>query len=117
MIAYYRFMGVRIGTGCYISSKAHIDIRRGDIIIGNKVNISGGCYILGHTGYQATKPGEKTVIEDNVIIFVNAVILPGVRVGKNSIIGAGSIVMRDMPPNAVVQGNPARVIQQLENKG
>jgi acetyltransferase-like isoleucine patch superfamily enzyme len=116
MIAYYRLMGVRIGKSCYMSLKAHIDVRRGEIIIGNNVNISGGCYILGHTGYQAIKPGEKTVIEDNVIIFVNAVILPGVRVGKNSIIGAGAIVMRDMPPNVVVQGNPARVIQHLENK-
>jgi acetyltransferase-like isoleucine patch superfamily enzyme len=109
-------MGVRIGRGCYMSLNAHIDVRRGEIIIGNNVNISGGCYVLGHTGYQAIKPGEKTVIEDNVIVFVNAVILPGVRVGKNSIIGAGAIVMRDMPPNVVVQGNPARVIQQLENK-
>jgi len=113
-VIYYRFMGVEIGRDVYISSQAHIDVIGGRITIGNNVSISGGCYILCHTGRRLVKEGERTIIEDNVRIFVNSVILPGVRIGRNSIVGAGSIVMKDVPPNVVVQGNPARVVQRLD---
>ena len=113
---YHRFMGIKIGKGGRISIHAHLDTRRGKIVIGNNVSIAGGTFILSHTGFQPTKEGEKTIIEDNVKVFVNSVILPGVKIGTNSIIGAGSVVMKDVPPNVVVMGNPARVIQHLENK-
>jgi acetyltransferase-like isoleucine patch superfamily enzyme len=115
-VSYYRIMGVKIGKDCFISSRARIDVRRGKIIIGNNVHIGGGSYILSHAGFQPVKEGKETVIEDNVRIFVNSVILPGIRVGKNSIIGAGSVVTKDVPPNVVVMGNPARVIQHLDQK-
>jgi acetyltransferase-like isoleucine patch superfamily enzyme len=113
-VNYYRLMGIEIGRGVYISSRAHIDVIGGKIKIGDHVSVSGGCYILCHTGWRLVKAGERTVIEDNVRIFVNSVILPGVTIGRNSIIGAGSIVMKDVPPNVVAMGNPARVVQQLE---
>ena len=106
-------MGIKIGKGNFISIHAKIDVRRGEISIGDNVQISSGTYILGHTGFQALKEGQRTIIEDNVKIFVNAIILPGVKVGKNSIVGAGAVVMKDVPPNVVVLGNPARVIQRL----
>jgi len=107
-------MGIEIGKNCFISLRARIDIQGGKISIGNNVHIAGGCWVLCHTGFRSVKEGDKTIIEDNVRIFVNSVILPGVKVGKNSIIGAGSVVMKDVPPNVVVQGNPARVIQHLK---
>jgi len=110
-ICYFRSMGIRIGKKCFISLGAHIDCRRGKISLGNQVNISHGSYILGHTGWRPLKENEVTVIEDNVRVFVNAVILPGLRIGKNSIIGAGAVVMKDVPPEAIVMGNPARVVQ------
>jgi len=113
---YYRMMGARIGKGCFISSHAYIDSRRGKVSIGNNVSIAGGSYILSHTGFRPDTEGQETVIEDNVRIFVNSVILPGVRIGRNSIVGAGSVVMRDVPPDVIVQGNPARVIQHLKDK-
>jgi len=113
-VRYFRFMGITIGKNCFISWGAHLDIRRGRIIIGENVNIAHGSYILSHTGYRSTKVEIQTVIEDNVKIFVNSVVLPGVRVGKNSVVGAGSVVMKDVPPNVVVMGNPARVTQQLD---
>ena len=112
-VKYYRSMGIQIGRDVYLSSQAHIDVIGGKIIIGDKVSISGGCYILCHTGWRLVNAGDQTVIEDNVRIFVNSVILPGVRIGRNSIIGAGSIVMKDVPPNVMAMGNPARVVQQL----
>ncbi len=115
-IHYYRIMGASIGKGCFISSHAYIDSRRGKISIGDNVSIAGGSYILSHTGFRPNMEGQETVIEDNVRIFVNSVVLPGVRIGRNSIVGAGSVVMRDVPPNVVVQGNPARVVQHLDDK-
>jgi acetyltransferase-like isoleucine patch superfamily enzyme len=107
-------MGVKIGKGVFISRHAHIDVRRGKILIGNNVQIGGGTYVLSHIGFRQVQEGEETIIEDNVRIFVNCVIFPGVKIGKNSIVGAGAVVMKDVPPDVVVLGNPARVIQHLE---
>ena len=114
-VLYYRLMGVEIGKGSYISGGAHIDVRRGQISIGDRVNISHGTYILSHAGFQDLKPGQKTVIEDDVKVFVNSVILPGVRIGRNSTVGASSVVTKDVPPHVVVMGNPARVILHLDS--
>lgn len=113
-VVYFRLMGINIGKKCFISLGAHIDVRRGKISLGNRVNISSGCYILGHTGFRSLKEEEETVIEDNVRIFVNSVVLCGIRIGKNSIVGAGSVVMKDIPSDVIVMGNPARVVQHLE---
>jgi len=113
-IAYYRFMGVSIGKNCYVSSCAHLDVRRGKVTIGNNVKIASGSYVLGHTGREPLKEGQETALEDNVRVFVNAVVLPGVRVGRNSVVGAGAVVARDVPPNVLVMGNPARVVKNLE---
>lgn len=53
-------------------------------------------------------------IKKNVWIGVNVTILPGVTVGENTVIGAGAVVTHDVPDNAVVVGNPARVIKYLD---
>jgi acetyltransferase-like isoleucine patch superfamily enzyme len=105
-------MGVKIGKNTYISRKANIDVRRGKVSIGSRVSIAGGTYILSHTGRTLKKENE-TVLEDNVKVFVNCVILPGVRIGKNTVVGAGSVVTKDIPPNVKVMGNPARIILHL----
>ena len=113
-VRYWRLMGVSIGKNCWISSGAHIDVAQGKITIGNKVEIANGSYILSHTSVRSQKEG--TVLEDNVKVFVNAVVLPGVKVGKNSIVGAGCVIVRDVPPNVVMMGNPARVVKHLESE-
>jgi acetyltransferase-like isoleucine patch superfamily enzyme len=109
-VCYYRFLGVTIGEKCWISSHAHLDVSDGKISIGNGVEIAGGSYILSHVGWRPMKEGQETRLEDNVRIYVNAIVLPGVRIGHNAIVGAGSVVTKDVPPNVVVMGNPARVI-------
>lgn len=53
-------------------------------------------------------------IEKNVWIGANCVILPGVTVGENSVIGAGSVVSRDIPANVVAVGNPCRVLREID---
>ncbi len=118
-IQYFRFMGIKIGRNTFISIKANLDVRRGKIHIGDNVEIAKGTCILSHTGYQEVKEGQETVIEDNVKIFIKAVVLPGVRIGENSVVGAGAVVMRDVPPNVLVLGNPAKVVDKdkLESKG
>ena len=52
-------------------------------------------------------------IENNVWIGAGAVILPGVTIGENSVIGAGSVVTKDIPKNSVAYGNPCRVVREI----
>jgi acetyltransferase-like isoleucine patch superfamily enzyme len=56
----------------------------------------------------------ETYVEQGASIGSSATILCGVRIGKKAVIGAGAVVTKDVPPNAVVVGNPARVIKYLE---
>ena len=79
-----------------------------DAVIGNNCKIGQNVTIGGRSGIM-TLP----VIEDDVEIGANALILGPVRVGQGSIIGAGSVVVKDVPPYSVVVGNPARVIKKI----
>jgi acetyltransferase-like isoleucine patch superfamily enzyme len=56
---------------------------------------------------------DPVVIGDHVWIGSKAVILPGVRIGSHAVVGAGSIVTKDIPPRCVAAGNPARVLRHL----
>ena len=62
-------------------------------------------------GWEVAKP---IVIEDNVWIGGGAILLPGVTIGRNAVVGAGTVVPRSVPANTVVVGNPARVIREIE---
>ena len=53
-------------------------------------------------------------IEDDAWIGAGAIILPGVTIHKGAIVGAGSVVTKDVPPYSIVAGNPARVIRQID---
>ena len=100
-----------------ISIGAKIDVRRGSIIIGSNCLITHGCVILSHDHTADILKKDKseflTVINDNVFIGVNSIVLPGVTIGKNSIIGAGSVVSSDIPEFSVACGNPAKVIRSI----
>lgn len=58
-------------------------------------------------------PAAPVIIEDHVWIGAHTIILPGVCIGRNSAIGAGSVVTRDIPANCLAVGNPARVLRQI----
>ena len=53
-------------------------------------------------------------IENNVWIGANSVVLPGVQIGNHSVIGAGSIITKDIPPYSVAVGNPARIVKRYD---
>lgn len=60
---------------------------------------------------QGQAESKPVVIEDDVWVGARAIILPGVTIGAHSIVGAGSVVTKDVPPWTVVGGNPARIIK------
>lgn len=115
---YLKRLGVSIGQNTNISLRAKIDTRRGKITIGDNCYVTYGCVILSHDAtakkIDPNDDGSGTVIiEDNVFIGVNSVVLRNVRIGRNSIVGAGSVVTQDVPPNVIVAGNPARILRQI----
>jgi maltose O-acetyltransferase len=62
-------------------------------------------------GWEVASP---VVIEENVWIGGSAILLPGVRIGRSAVVGAGAVVSRDVPASTVVAGNPARVIREID---
>jgi maltose O-acetyltransferase len=89
------------------------------IIIGNNVRIAFGTTIwtTNHNYYGEALPYDAgvivkpVVIEDNVWVGAKSCILPGVTIGEGAIVGMGSVVTKDVPPFAIVGGNPAKVIK------
>ena len=85
-----------------------------DVRIGQFVSVLGDNHRFDRTDVPIWQQGEEphdVTIEDDVWVGAHAIILPGVRVGRGSVIGAGAVVTRDVPPFSVAVGNPARVIR------
>ena len=108
---------VSIGADCGINHDVFI-LGAKKIIIGKNVVLSARAMILDSSldteNYsQVAFPKHKSnavIIEDGVWVGAGAIILPGVTIGEKSIVGAGSVVTRDVPPFTIVAGNPARQI-------
>lgn len=90
------------------------------ITIGDDCMLSAGCYLTDadwHDIYDRTQPVGRTapiVLEKGVWIGDSAIVCKGVHIGENSIIGAGSVVTKDIPANVVAAGNPAKVVKTLD---
>jgi maltose O-acetyltransferase len=112
-----------IGDHVYLNVSCVIldnnEVRIGDhVMIGPVVQIYTAAHPLQAApriqGWEVAKP---VVIEDNVWIGGGAILLPGVVIGRNAVVGAGAVVSRDVPADTVVAGNPARVIRQIDQQG
>jgi maltose O-acetyltransferase len=85
------------------------------VTIGRRVCINDGAIILS-ASHRVDDPAwssfsKPVIIEDYVWIAVGALVLPGVRIGRGAVVGAGAVISRDMPPYSVAAGNPARVTE------
>jgi acetyltransferase-like isoleucine patch superfamily enzyme len=101
-------------SGCTVTASS-------SITIGNNVLIGTGALIVDNdshpinpaqrlTGHINTKP---IIIEDYVFVGARAIILKGVRVGYGAVVGAGAVVTKDVPPYAIVAGNPAKIVGEV----
>ncbi len=116
--------GAKIGAHCKISSHTFIceGVEIEDrVFIGHNVTFINDLYPRstnedGSLQTEADWVCEKTTIKTGASIGSSATLLCGITVGENAIVGAGSVVTKDVPPHTVVAGNPARVLRKLEQK-
>lgn len=129
--------GAHIGSDCNICDNVFIE---NDVMVGDRVTIKCGVQLWDgirieddvFIGPNATFTNDpfprskrypetflQTTVKKGASIGANATVLPGLTIGKNALIGAGAVVTRDVPPNAIVAGNPARIngyVSSLANK-
>lgn len=124
--------GAVIGADCHLAAHTFVDDQ---VIVGDRVTLGpGACLCNGtelgnevHVGPNVTfqeknaraagelsSPGEITLCRDGVSIGAGATILPGVVIGERAVVGAGAFLARSVPPNAIVVGNPARIVGYVD---
>lgn len=126
--------GAKIGADCNICSHCFIE---NDVVIGDRVTVKSGVQLWDglrvgddvFIGPNAAFANDKfprsrqhlnnpveTIIEDGASIGAGATVLPGIRIGRRAMIGAGAVVTRSVPPNAIVVGNPAQIVGYAESE-
>ncbi len=109
-------MGAIINIGAVIGEDTMIDmgaVLGGRAIVGKRCHIGAGAVLAGVVEPASATP---VIVEDDVLIGANAVVIEGVRIGKGSVVAAGSVVTKDVAPGMVVAGVPARVIKVKDEK-
>lgn len=118
---------IEVGCGTFLSNnvqviaESHISIGAGCLVGDGVLIMDSDAHDLSAAGRQAGRPSAApvvimtapVVIEDNVFVGSRVIILKGVTIGKDSVIGAGSVVVRSIPPGVIAAGNPAKVIRPL----
>jgi acetyltransferase-like isoleucine patch superfamily enzyme len=112
-IRFFHVGRLRVGEASLINRGVYLD-NRGGITIGKQVSIAHDVriYTMGHDPHDpnfATKAA-TVQIDDHVVVFAGAMIMPGVHLGEGSVVMAGAVVTKDVPPGRMVGGNPAQDI-------
>lgn len=118
----HRLRGIKMGKGVFIDPTAILETAYPEYItIGNDVRITAHAVIMTHikaphylrqTGIMPVVK-KPVILEDHCFIGVNAVIMPGITVGRASVVASGSVVLTNVPPYVMVAGNPAKVIKNF----
>ncbi len=124
--------GARIGNNCNLCAHTFVE---NNVILGDRVTVKSGVYLwdgieleddvfigpcvaFTNDKYPRSKQYPKSFhkirVKKGASIGANATILPGITIGENAMIGAGSVVTKDVPKNAVVVGNPAKITKYIE---
>ena len=103
-------IGSSVGEGTMIDMGA---VLGGRATVGSHCHIGAGAVLAGVIEPASAKP---VVVEDGVLVGANAVVIEGVHIGKNAVVAAGAIVLEDVPENAVVAGNPARIVKYRDSQ-
>lgn len=98
-------IGARVGEGSMIDMGA---VLGGKATVGKHCHVGAGAVLAGVIEPPSAQP---VVLGDNVLVGANAVVLEGVQVGSGAVIAAGAVVTKDVPPNAVVAGIPAKIVK------
>jgi acetyltransferase-like isoleucine patch superfamily enzyme len=105
-----RWRGVHIGRQVWIGYDAIIETSRPDLVtIRDRATVQIRATIIAHN-----RELEGVVIEEDATVGPGAIVLPNVTIGRGSIVTAGSVVTKSVPPKTMVQGNPARPIATVE---
>jgi len=116
---YLRRCGAQVGEDCSIAAmNMDVGIEAYLVKIGNQVEIARDVAFITHDGaawvFRHLVPDVQVagpiVLEDNASIGRGAILCPGIRIGRNSVVAPGSLVISDVPPGAFVQGVPARAV-------
>lgn len=126
--------GARLGVDCNVCDHVFIE---NDVVIGDRVTIKCGVQVWDgvtlendvFVGPNVTFTNDpfprskqypekfaRTVVKEGASLGGNVTLLPGITVGKHAMVGAGAVVTRDVPPNAIVVGNPARIVGYVDSR-
>lgn len=120
-----RRMGCHVGKGCFIGDNVHIDTGHADLItLEDSVSIAGGTRLLCHqrdfsdycVGDDYMKLGytlKPIVLKKGCLVGMESFVMPGVTIGEGAIVGAGSMVTKDVPAWTVAIGRPAKVVKHI----
>ena len=103
---------VFVNQNCTFYDLGGLDIAD-DVMIGPNVSLITSGHPIEPSQRRASVTARPIVIERNVWIAAGATVIGGVTIGENSVVAAGSVVTRDVPPNTLVGGNPAKIIRSI----
>jgi len=121
-----RLCGYSIGNRVYVPSTltiSDIGSRKNNVVIKDRASIGPNVLIITDSSPNYSKLiklfpvlSDSVIIEEDVWIGANVTILPGIIIGKCSLIGAGSVVTKSVPPYSIAFGNPAKVVRTIDEK-